>query len=218
MPSTTRWQLPYPAGTQAPRVPADIGALAGAADSALTVIDDARAAARAQADLALNTARDALEVSVVRAQVVPGNIVTASGAMGSIAVDTTVFARPTSGRTSGSPTRVVAARNGTYSVQGRAAWSGVAAGSGGALGRRYAQIRRNAAGNPSNGTDLSPGYDRPVTDNAAFVIDLHPGMFDMVAGDYIELFVMHTQGSGLAVLGGNGGSFLSLEYIRPLPS
>jgi hypothetical protein len=103
--------------------------------------------------------------------------------------------------------RVAAPEDGAYAVKVSVEFEAHATGS------RRIQVRKNAAGNQASGTLIKSktvnavaGAGNETTLDADFDVQL-------VAGDYLEVFVHQTSGGALNVLGTISGTYLSIRWV-----
>lgn len=111
--------------------------------------------------------------------------------------------------TSTNNTRLVAAETGLYAITGHLTWAADAS------GVRFADIRKNAAGVQSGGTEL----EQISIAAAAAGISTRMVVYveaQLTAGDYVELFGQQSSGGTLSAIGGQADSFLAFRWVARL--
>lgn len=106
--------------------------------------------------------------------------------------------------TSTNSSRITAPETGIYNIEAFAKFEANAAGS------RGLEIKKNAAGVETGGTQVYQEYRLPATNSTGFIsasID-----YPLTAGDYVELFVWQNTGGALNVLGGASTLYLSIRW------
>ena len=80
-----------------------------------------------------------------------------------------------------------------------------------ATGYRAVQVRLNAGGNPASGTLLAVNQQGAVS-GVSTSVTLPTVKWPLVAGDYIEMFVIQTSGGALNTVAGVGVTFLRMSW------
>jgi hypothetical protein len=110
--------------------------------------------------------------------------------------------------TASNQSRIIAAETGLYTIKAHARFAA------NATGARGINIRKNAAGDQTLGTDLFFTFSLPSSGNIGYVF----GSVDVQlnATDYIEMFVNQSSGGALNLLGGVTESFMSARWVSKL--
>ncbi|HEY3141032.1 MAG TPA: hypothetical protein VGJ86_07870 [Acidimicrobiales bacterium] len=110
--------------------------------------------------------------------------------------------------TASNQSRIIAAETGLYTIKAHARFAA------NATGARGINIRKNAAGDQTLGTDLFFTFSLPSSGNIGYVF----GSVDVQlnATDYVEMFVNQSSGGALNLLGGVTESFMSARWVSKL--
>ncbi len=108
--------------------------------------------------------------------------------------------------TSSNQSRLIAPKAGLYLFVANAAFAA------NSTGTRGLQVRKNAAGNAANGTQLS--YQIAVTPTVAWA-GAACGIVQMAINDYLEMFTFQSSGGNLnSIASTSGNAFQSLTLVR----
>lgn len=102
--------------------------------------------------------------------------------------------------------RMVAAETGTYQVVCQATWAS------NATGRRQLQVRKNAAGSAAGGTQVAIQSAGAVGGGFATRVNVVVEV-QLVATDYVEMFVLQNSGGALSVVGDQSSTFISVRWV-----